>query len=276
MQLVAHTFGFVWRDSAEAAFEALAKAGFRNLQLMATPPHFDPWHEDPARTARLRGIMEGHGLGLLAADLASSDINLASASAEVVAFSVEAYRRLIARCAELGAVSVCVGSGRRHALLAKANAELMRSFRPAFRKIVEEARRHQLTVVLENHPQGLLAEADAISRFISEEGYEEVGVIYDVANAVAIGEDPVAGLATVAPHLSVVHLSDSPQKQWRHDPIGTGAIDFRAIGEALRRQGFAGPVALEILSDAPLADLVDGVRRLSAMGWVFETPLPTL
>lgn len=275
MQLAAHTFGFVWQESAEAAFEAIAQAGFRQIQLMAAPPHFDPWREDPARTASLRDIIERHDLRLLAADLASSDINLASASPDVVAFSVEAYRHLIARCAELGAASVCVGSGRRHALLAEANTRLMESFRPAFREIVEEARRHGLAVALENHPQGLLADADTMRRFLTEEGYGDVRVIYDVANAVAIGEDPVAGLATLASHLGVIHLSDSPLREWRHDPIGSGGIDFRAVGEALQAQGYAGPVALEILSDTPLADLVGGVHRLTVMGWVFENPLPT-
>jgi deoxyribonuclease-4 len=55
-------------------------------------------------------------------------------------------------------------------------------------------------------------------------------VIYDVANAVAINGDPVAGLETLWPRLGIVHLSDSPKGQWRHDPIGTGAVDFAAIG----------------------------------------------
>lgn len=276
MQLAAHTFGFVWQESAEAALEAIAAAGFRHVQLMAAPPHFDPWRSDAARTARLRELIERHGLDLLAGDLASSDINLASASPDVVSFSIDAYRRLIARCAELGAAAVCVGSGRRHALLAKANDRLMESFRPAFREIVAEARRHGLSVGLENHPQGLLADAGTIRGFIEEEGYGDVTVIYDVANAVAIDEDPVKGLATLASRLSIVHLSDSPVGHWRHDPIGSGAIDFGAIGRELKRQGYRGPVALEILSETPLQGLLDGARKLFEGGWAFEGSLPRL
>ncbi|MGO4406270.1 sugar phosphate isomerase/epimerase family protein [Bosea sp. RAF48] len=276
MRLAAHTFGFVWQESAEAALEAIASAGFRHVQLMAAPPHFDPWRDDAARTARLRELIARYGLELLAGDLASSDINLASASTDVVSFSVDAYKRLIARCAELGAAAVCVGSGRRHALLAKANDRVMESFRPAFREIVAEARRHGLSVGLENHPQGLLAGAGTIRRFIEEEGYGDVTAIYDVANAVAIGEDPIEGLATLAPHLSIVHLSDSQAGQWRHDPIGSGIIDFGAIGRELRRHGYKGAVALEILSEKPLKGLLDGARKLVADGWRFEEPLPRL
>jgi deoxyribonuclease-4 len=275
MKAAAHTFGFVWQESAEASFEALATAGFRHVQLLATLPHFDPWQDDPARTARLRAIIERHGLSVLAGDLASSDINLASTSPDVVGFAVDAYRRLIARCAELGAAAVCVGSGRRHALLAKANDRLMESFRPAFREIVAEARRQGVGVALENHPQGLLADAVTIRDFLDSEGYADVSVIYDVANAVAIGEDPVEGLATLQARISLVHLSDSPPGQWRHDPIGSGAIDFAAIGRELKRQAYDGPVVLEILSDTPLEHLLDGIRRLVREGWSFAE-LPRL
>ena len=66
MQLGAHTFGFVWHSDAESALVAIAEAGFKQVQLMATPPHFDPWSADPARTTRLRRILERNGMELLA------------------------------------------------------------------------------------------------------------------------------------------------------------------------------------------------------------------
>jgi deoxyribonuclease-4 len=151
----------------------------------------------------------------------------------------------------------------------------MESFRPAFREIVAEARRQGVGVALENHPQGLLADAVTIRDFLDSEGYADVSVIYDVANAVAIGEDPVEGLATLQARISLVHLSDSPPGQWRHDPIGSGAIDFAAIGRELKRQAYDGPVVLEILSDTPLEHLLDGIRRLVREGWSFAE-LPRL
>jgi deoxyribonuclease-4 len=95
-------------------------------------------------------------------------------------------------------------------------------------------------------------------------------VIYDVANAVAINGDPVACLETLWPRLGIVRLSESPKGQWRHDPIGTGAVDFAAIGALLRRKGFEGAVVLEILSGAPLRGLTDGVAALQALGFSFQ------
>jgi sugar phosphate isomerase/epimerase len=268
--LGAHTFGFVWNCLADEALERLGEAGFRQVQLMATPPHYDPWKQNPALTKRLRSILDRHGMSLLALDLASSDINLASPSADVVDFAVEAYARAIDRAAELGAKWICVGSGRRHALLAKANDHLMETFRPAFARIHAKAQQCGIGVILENHPQGLLADAKTIAGFLDAEGYSSIKVIYDVENAFAIDEDPVAGLATLRSRLGIVHLSDSPRGQWRHDPIGSGAIDFSAIRAFLGSSGYEGAVVLEILSNDPMTGLTDCVAALQAKEFIFQ------
>ncbi len=268
--LGAHTFGFTWDCVAEVAIERLAAAGYRTIQLMATPPHFDPWIEDGGRARRIRELIERHGLSLLALDLASSDINLASPAPHVVDFAVEAYAATIDRAAELGARWICVGSGRRHALLAEANARLMPSFREAFARIHEKAERCGIPIILENHPQGLLASATDIVRFLDAEGYAEMPVIYDVANAYAIGEDPVEGLKTLWARLGIVHLSDSPKGQWRHDPIGFGEIDFASIAALLRHRSYTGTIVLEILSRRPLDDLEVGTAALKKQGLRFR------
>ncbi|MGJ5176305.1 sugar phosphate isomerase/epimerase family protein [Bradyrhizobium oligotrophicum] len=267
--LGAHTFGFVWDCAADEAIERLAAAGYRAVQLMATPPHFDPWRADAARTRRIRAVLDRYGLSLLALDLASSDVNLASPAPHVVDFAVEAYSAAIDRAAELGARWICVGSGRRHALLARANDRLMVSFHDAFARIHDKAQRAGIPIVLENHPQGLLASAADIVRFLDAEGYADMPVIYDVANAVAIGEDPVAGLEALWRRLGIIHLSDSPKGHWRHDPIGTGEIDFAAIATLLRQRRYAGKIVLEILSDRPLEDLDAGATLLQGQGLAF-------
>jgi sugar phosphate isomerase/epimerase len=268
--LGAHTFGFVWSCLAEEALGRLGEAGFRHVQLMATPPHYDPWTKDAELAKRLRSILDRHGMSLLALDLASSDIKLASPSADVVDLAVDAYARAIDRAAELGAKWIGVGSGRRHALLPKANDRLMETFRPAFARIHAKAQQRGIGIILENHPQGLLADAKTIAGFLDAEGYSSIPVIYDVANAFAIGEDPVAGLATLWARLGIVHLSDSPRGQWRHDPIGTRAIDFSAIAAFMDDKGFEGTVVLEILSDSPLRGLTNGVASLRANGFTFQ------
>ncbi|MDE2363434.1 MAG: sugar phosphate isomerase/epimerase [Hyphomicrobiales bacterium] len=268
--LGAHTFGFIWASEPEAAFAAAAAQGCTAVQLMATPPHFDPWTQDAARARRLRASLERNRLDLIALDLSSSDVNLASPSVDVVAFAVDAYRRLIERAAELGAPQICIGSGRRHALFPHTRAKLSVPFRRAFADIHEFAARCGVRLALENHPQGLLDSAGAINEFLEDEGYADVTVIYDVANASAIGEDPASGLSKLGARVKIIHLSDAPRGVWRHDPIGSGDIDFSAVRAALHASAFVGPVVLEIIANDPAQGLADGVRRLKADGWRFS------
>ena len=68
----------------------------------------------------------------------------------------------------------------------------------------------------------------------------------------------------------IVHLSDSPRGQWRHDPIGSGAIDFSAIAAFLGSRGFEGAIVLEILSNDPMTGLTDGVAALQAKEFTFQ------
>ena len=81
-------------------------------------------------------------------------------------------------------------------------------------------------------------------------------------NGFAIGENPVEGLQTLGDLTRIVHLSDAPSGQWRHDAIGSGDIDFAAILAHLDTIGFREPIVLEILADDPMAGLVDGSARL--------------
>ena len=269
MILGSHTFGFAWHTTPEAAFDALGAMGIGQVQLMATAPHFDPWLLDVPRTRRLLACLERNGQTPLALDLASSDVNLCSANPEVVAFARESYARAIARAAELGMPWVCIGSGRRHPLLPAVNAQLRDPLRRVFADLHREAARQGVKLILENHPHGLLPSADDMASFIEGEGYTDVTVIYDVANASFIGEDPVAGLARLGGLTRIVHLSDAKTGVWGHDPIGSGDIDFPAIGQKLAAMGYDSHVVLEIMGEHPARDTAAGVAKLRQMGFGF-------
>ena len=145
----------------------------------------------------------------------------------------------------------------------------MDGFRRAFASIHADAARNGVKLLLENHPQGLLASADEVEGFLTRESYDDVELIYDVANAFAIGEDPAGGFARLAPHVAVVHLSDSPRGAWSHDPIGSGDIDFAGFAQVLAQHRFAGPVVLEITAPDPARGVADGLSRLASFGWRF-------
>jgi sugar phosphate isomerase/epimerase len=87
-------------------------------------------------------------------------------------------------------------------------------------------------------------------------GNENIEICYDVANGHFIGENPVAGIATCAPRLGIVHISDTTRTVFRHDAIGTGDLDIAPVPSAIKKAGFEKPILLEIIS--PDADQAIG------------------
>jgi sugar phosphate isomerase/epimerase len=78
----------------------------------------------------------------------------------------------------------------------------------------------------------------------------------------------------VAPHLALLHVSDTDDKVWGHDRIGTGVIDFAAVTEKVKRLGYAGPTIMEIVDRrAPDESNRASLKRLQALGW---TTSPTI
>jgi sugar phosphate isomerase/epimerase len=269
-----HTFGFIWDRDALRATEDLAAQGFRDFQYLAGSPHLDPWRADATTLAAIRRAVERVGGSVVAVDLPSSETNLASVNQAVVDFSVATYLKVLDVASELGAGWLTINSGRKHGLLPPPDDRLLTIYRRALEQLVEAARPRGVRLLLENIPEMLLADARSAKTFLDAEDFGCVDVLYDVTNAAAIGENPAEGIRVLGERIQLVHLSDAPKGQWRHDPIGTGAIDFDAIHTALSDIGYRRGVVIEAISADTLRDLVVSRDRLGAMGWRFQRPGP--
>jgi deoxyribonuclease-4 len=264
-ELGAHTFGFVWKKHVVATIEALAAAGFRTFQLLASPPHVDPFASTAAERRTIRAAAAACGGRIVSVDLAASEYNLASPVPDVLRFSLQCYRKAIGFAADVGAHAITITSGRRHLLLPAPAGRMEAIFADALVELAGVAREAGLSVLFENHPQGVFPDTPSMAALLDDARLRNVALLYDVTNAFAIGEDPAAGLARVLPRVGLVHLSDAPAGAWRHDPIGSGDVDFRAIFRALQAGGYAGPIVAEVISDAPLEHLVDARARCAAL-----------
>jgi sugar phosphate isomerase/epimerase len=265
-----HTFGFIWDRSALQATEDLAAQGFRQFQYLAGNPHLDPWTTNPATLPAIRHAVDRLGGTIVAVDLPSSETNLASVNQAVVDFSVSAYLKLLDTASELGARWLTINSGRKHGLLPPPDDRLLTIYRNALERLAKAAKPRGVRLLLENIPGMLLSDANAAKTFLDHEDYGIIDVLYDVTNAAAIDEDPAEGIRTLAERITLVHLSDAPKGQWRHDPIGTGALDFNSIHTALTDIGYTRGVVIEAISRNTLPDLVASRAHLHEMGWRFE------
>ncbi|WP_425033015.1 sugar phosphate isomerase/epimerase family protein [Pelagibacterium sp.] len=257
-EIGAHTFSLVWHGRASDCIEELHSEGFRKIQLLVSPPHVEMFHDREAE--RIRNVLDANGIDLISIDLPASEYNLASPISELAEYSCRAYLELVDFAAKLGSRSITLVAGRRHSLLEAPSGYLEGVFLPSFRRILARAQEQGVRVIVENHPQSLLSTASSI-RTLSDE-YPDTGVLYDVANAVAVDEDPAEGICILSDVIKVLHLSDAKEKEWRHDPIGDGSINFSEVIDTVKKYQIDCDVVLEIFSKQPVRDLISGREKI--------------
>jgi L-ribulose-5-phosphate 3-epimerase len=139
-------------------------------------------------------------------------------------------------------------------------------FYRALDQLAPLAREAGTRLLMENMPFAFLADADALMRAIDGHGDETIRVIYDVANAHFIGEEPSQGLQRVRDRLDLVHFSDTTQQVYKHDPFGRGDVPLEGLADVMRDVGYAGVPMLEVISHQPDADIADSCDRLHRAG----------
>jgi len=120
-------------------------------------------------------------------------------------------------------------------------------------------------------PFASLPGIDALTRVLDRYGNDDIGIVYDVANAHFINEDIRTGLIRCGKRVRLVHLSDMGKRQYRHDAVGQGSVPFRDIPAMLRDAGYRELPMLEIISRSADRDILDSVEKLAALGFAAAT-----
>jgi sugar phosphate isomerase/epimerase len=116
-----------------------------------------------------------------------------------------------------------------------------------------------LELALENHGDLRASEIDALLDEVDEPA---LGVCFDTANALRVGEDVVEAARLLAPRVRMVHLKDveplenvvDPVAGPRSLPYGEGIIPLEDVLDILDRHGFDGSVCIEIAQLGPGVD----------------------
>ncbi|MDR7260054.1 deoxyribonuclease-4 [Sphingomonas sp. BE270] len=262
-----NTISDTWTVPLEQSLLRLSKLGYRQFDVMVSPAHLDIETLTPADYRRIRSLLDAEGIAIHALTAQSLDHNLASPRDEIRAMTIGFKKKLLNVAYELGAKGVVTVSGRYNSLNAPPRAQLEGWLRGSLEVVVAYAERVGVDIFLENIPMGVLPTAREMIQWVDEIGSPALGVCYDVANAHYIGEDLAEGIQLVAPHLRLVHLSDTSRTAWKHDPIGTGTVDFAAAGNALKAIGYQGLSVVEILAADPDPATLAAHEVLTGLGW---------
>lgn len=262
-----NTYAYIWQMSARETLEHLADHGYRRFELMVNAPHLWPEALEPGERRAIATLLGRRGLDIQVLNPPSLDLNLVSPSPEMREMTRAHYGRVIELAAEWGVDHALVVPGRTHPLLPAPDDRVWGWFASAMEELDRRAEQRGVRIIVENVPMAFLPRAVDLMRALDRLGNDRLGICYDAANATFVGEDPGAGLKTVAPRLSVLHLSDTGLEKWNHSAIGTGVVPFDAVARAVRESSVEVTTMLEIISSDGDRDIASSHRAIAALGW---------
>ena len=113
-----NSYSYTLDHTAQQFLEKFADLGFRQFELMNYPGHLWPQHTSAEERKALRRLVEQRGLELVTLNMPNIDVNIAAASEDMRAYSLDHLERIFHLAGDLGAMGVVVGPGKANPLMA--------------------------------------------------------------------------------------------------------------------------------------------------------------
>jgi sugar phosphate isomerase/epimerase len=262
-----NTYAYTASHPAMDCLRHLAAQGYTDFELMMVPGHLWPAATDAAARRALRHLVADQGLRIMSLNMPNIDINIAAVAEEMRRHSLGLLHAILELAGDLEVPGVVVGPGKANPLMPAPAEQLTGHFFRALDQLAPHAEKLGTRLYVENMSFAFLPDAEGLMAALERYGDERIAVVYDVANAVFIGEDPGDGLRRVRERLALVHLSDTPREVYRHSAVGLGVVPFGAIPPQLEEVGYADLPMFEIIDDNPDAALRTSAQRLFELGW---------
>ncbi len=262
-----NTYAYMLSHTAADCIAHLADLGFREFEPMVHPGHLWPAEMTADKRRTMRRMLEQRDLQLTTINLPNIDINIASTTPEMRAYSLDLLAETVRLAGDLGARGVVMSPGKASALLPAKSDVLRGYFFAALDRLAPIAKSSGTALWIENVTVSFWPRVGEIVDALALYGNDDIPIVYDIANAYFICEDFVGGLQTCRDRLALVHLSDTSRKVYRHDPVGAGTVPFAEVPAALAAVGYRARPMLEIISPDADGDILASVGRLAALGF---------
>lgn len=220
----------------ETALKGIADAGFEYVEITAVKDyteHVRPECMTPEDIKAFIKLLKNYELTPLSvsghSDLTSKE-------------GIELFQRRIDFAREIGVDIVNTGPGEVESRDGKER------FFNNIHEIAEYAAGREVTIALETHGE-LLGTGRASAEVIKKIGSPWVRINYDTGNVIFYGGvNPEKDIKEALPFIAHIHLKDKIGgiKVWDFPPLGTGEVNFPVIFETLLKEGYSGPISVEI------------------------------
>lgn len=266
--MVINTFSYLWKMPVIDCLRILSDNGYNNFEIPLSSPHCWP----PALTNQGRNeiskLLTRDNLTISALNPGGFDINIASPAQSVRDFAIGYLAGVIVLAEQWNVPNVVISPGVFRPMISPPIEEVRGWMRSSLEKLTVLAERHNTRLLLENTPYCFTPTIDKLEEVVLWANCPSLGIVYDVANAAYIGEDPAASLRSARQSIKLMHISDTNMHTWQHDPIGSGVISFEELWSAIEQTDYNDPLVLEVICpEDTLSIMQDSLHKLRSMGW---------
>lgn len=249
------------------SFERIACLGFAGVEIMCDQPHLYPPEYGPNQLAEVKASLEKNNLkptNLNSFTLfAVGDTYLPSwiePEAERRKIRVDHTLACLEIAAALGCANISVPPGG-PLPPGITRQEALGLFHQGLDQVIPKAEELDVKLLIEPEPNLLMERTNEIKPFVAEIQAPIVGVNFDIGHFYCAGEDPAAAFEELFPWVGHIHIEDiAPTREHNHLIAGLGAIDFPAVFQAIKRNGYQHDMSLELY---PYTDRPEEAGRLS-------------
>jgi sugar phosphate isomerase/epimerase len=267
-QMIINTFSYLWSSTAIDAIAGLVDNGYKTFEVPISSPHCWPDEISSQERSATRARLGGYGAKIRSLNAGGYDINLASPGANMRRKSIEHIKSVIDLAAAWDVPEVVISPGTRRPMISPALEKTYGWMYESMENLIPLAKQAGTRLLFENTPYCFTPTIQDLAGVVDTINDDAVKIVYDVANAAYIGEDPVDSLLSNQESIGLVHISDTGTETWGHDPIGTGVIDWNGLGKAVEETCGVNNVVLEIIREEnPVQEFKKAMQDLKNQGW---------
>jgi sugar phosphate isomerase/epimerase len=266
--MIINTFSYLWSSTAIDAIAELVDNGYQTFEIPISSPHCWPDEISSTERSAMKVRLEDYGARIRSLNAGGYDINLASPGANMRRKSIEHIKSVIDLAVAWDAPDVVISPGTRRPIISPPIDKAYGWLYESLDDLIPLAKEAGKRLLFENTPYCFTPTIRELAGIVETVNDDALKIVYDVANAAYIEEDPVAGLLSHHEHIALVHISDTGLETWGHDPIGTGVVDFVGLGVAVEATCTESNVVLEIIREEnPVHVFNQAMDDLRSKGW---------
>ncbi|WP_326686108.1 MULTISPECIES: sugar phosphate isomerase/epimerase family protein [unclassified Streptomyces] len=266
--MIINTFSYLWSTTAIDAISELVQNGYNTFEVPISSPHCWPEEISSSEHSTILATLNENGAKIRSLNAGGYDINLASPGASMRRKSIEHITSVIDLAVAWDVPEIVISPGTRRPMISPSLENVHGWMHESLEELIPLAKRAGKRLLFENTPYCFAPTIGELIDIVGTVNDDALKIVYDVANAAYIGEDPVSSLRSHHRSVALMHISDTGTETWGHDPIGTGVIDWNELCKAVNETIGVDNVVLEVIREEnTLEEFAKAMRDLSEEGW---------